>query len=122
LGLSDDLNNRNSALITPTVTKVSLMVSVVQFLTGTVDATQISMRFDRDPYGIQDTTATQDVGITTGSQFRVGVWPIILKAGQPLAFDVRHDATAAISLDLAESKVWCPPGSDMSAGPIAGLA
>lgn len=107
-----DLNSPASALIIPDVTAVGMVAGLVHWApAGAMAApTQYLARITRDPYNVEllDSTATHDRAPTPGAQMEVFSWPMVVRAGQPLALMVAHNGSAPLAVQLAEFKVWVP--------------
>jgi hypothetical protein len=104
----DDLSSPDSALILPGITAVGWLSAMVQWAHS--DATQLLHRFTRNPYdpALIDSTCTNDRVPTSGQDFHTFSWPITVRAGQPLALMVCHNASGSAMVNLAEFKVWVP--------------
>ncbi len=110
---SKNLADPASALIIPELTAVGLLAGLVHWeAPGTEVAfapTQYLARFTRDPFTDEiDSTATHDRAPTPGAQYDVFTWPMTVRDGQPLALMVAHNGSAAMTVTLAEFKVWIP--------------
>ncbi|MGW7085008.1 hypothetical protein ACWGH2_16170 [Streptomyces sp. NPDC054871] len=76
------------------------------------DYTEVRSRFVRDPLGLStgyDSTCTEDDVPTGGGQFRAKSWGMFVDPGTPLALMVRHDASEARAVVLAEFKLAIHP-------------
>jgi hypothetical protein len=70
--------------------------------------TEIRSRVVRDPLGIgggYDSTCTEDHVATPGGQFRAKTWGLFVKPSTALGLMVRHNASSAQTVTLAEFKL-----------------
>jgi hypothetical protein len=110
---TNNLDSPGSALITPDQTAVAILSALVFWGAAPTDMvkppTQYLHRFTRDPFTADiDSTATNDRAPTPGAQFHVFSWPMMIRAGQPLAVMVNHNGSEPLPVTLAEFKVWVP--------------
>lgn len=76
------------------------------------DYTEVRSRFVRDPLGLAggyDSTCTEDHAPTPGGQYRAKTWGLFVQPGTPVALMVRHNASSARAVTLAECKLIIHP-------------
>ncbi|CBG71861.1 conserved hypothetical protein [Streptomyces scabiei 87.22] len=76
------------------------------------DYTEVRSRIVRDPLGLAgaaDSTCTEDHAATPGGQFRAKTWGLFVDPQVPLGLMVRHNASTAKSVTLAELKLVIHP-------------
>jgi hypothetical protein len=70
--------------------------------------TEVRSRVVRDPLGIAggyDSTCTEDDAATPGGQYRAKTWGLFVNPSTPLGLMVRHNASTAVKVTLAEFKL-----------------
>ena len=76
------------------------------------DYTEVRSRIVRDPLGIAtgyDSTCTEDHVASPGGQFRAKNWGLFVDPQTPLGLMVRHNASDAVDVTLAEFKLVISP-------------
>ncbi|MEV5979123.1 hypothetical protein [Streptomyces sp. NPDC052114] len=108
--VSDWARDDRSGLIWPAAVGWGTLHALVQWESG--DYTEVRSRFVRDPLGLStgfDSTCTEDDVPTGGGQFRAKTWGLFVDPDTPLALMVRHDASEARHVTLAELKLAIQP-------------
>ncbi|MEU5192749.1 hypothetical protein AB0G86_01625 [Streptomyces scabiei] len=76
------------------------------------DYTEVRSRIVRDPLGLTsgyDSTCTEDHVASPGGQFRAKTWGLFVDGQVPLGLMVRHNASTAKTVTLAELKLVIQP-------------
>jgi hypothetical protein len=77
------------------------------------DYSEVRSRIVRDPLGLTangyDSTCTEDHFATPGGQFRAKKWGLFVNPATPIGLMVRHNASTAKKVTLAEFKLVIQP-------------
>jgi hypothetical protein len=106
-GTAGVLSNRKNGLITPPRGADFIWCRFVQWESIEVDEKDVRVRqfmeqFCRDPYGVQDSTASTDGPDTPGKEFNLGSWVFRGDAGEPVGVRVWHDHNEAVKIVHAQ--------------------
>ncbi|WP_157251135.1 hypothetical protein [Nonomuraea typhae] len=105
-GVTSAYPDLRSGLIWPAHDAWAQLYAMVQWEDGTYD--EVRDRFTRDPlalFGPPDSTCTEDYAATPGGQYRSKSWGMFVHPGVPLGLMVRHNASTAVAVTLAEFKL-----------------
>jgi hypothetical protein len=106
--IADWASDDRSGLIWPSVPGWGSLTAMLQWEDG--DYTEVRDRFVRDPLGpAPDATATEDHAPTPGGQYLHKCHELFVDPLVPLALLVRHNASSARRVTLAEFKLAIHP-------------